>query len=124
MNYQSQTIHQMKNNLRGLNPMELQELDDIVTPRAAELLSKAFGDEIYELLAPLTENDEPERGEEAHNNEFSNPSQDKNGDVRGSGSEDGLRKMMRDPRYWRERDPEMVKKVTRGFKTLYPGQQD
>jgi hypothetical protein len=28
--------------------------------------------------------------------------------------------MMRDPRYWRERDPALVAQVTEGFKRLYP----
>lgn len=35
--------------------------------------------------------------------------------------ESELRSMMRDPRYWRDRDPEFVKRVTRGFQKLYPG---
>jgi len=30
--------------------------------------------------------------------------------------------MMRDPRYWRERDPEIIQKVTKGFSRLYPEQ--
>jgi hypothetical protein len=32
-----------------------------------------------------------------------------------------LRKMMRDPRYWRKRDPEWVKRVTEGFRRLVGG---
>ena len=32
--------------------------------------------------------------------------------------EDGLRRMMRDPRYWRTREPEFVKRVTEGFRRL------
>ena len=28
--------------------------------------------------------------------------------------------MMRDPRYWRERDPGFVAQVTEGFQRLYP----
>jgi len=31
-----------------------------------------------------------------------------------------LSQMMRDPRYWRDRDPELVAKVTEGFQRLYP----
>ena len=27
--------------------------------------------------------------------------------------------MMRDPRYWRQRDPEFIARVTAGFKRLY-----
>lgn len=30
-----------------------------------------------------------------------------------------LKSMMRDPKYWREKDPAFVKKVTEGFKSLY-----
>ena len=41
----------------------------------------------------------------------------------GSGSgelgEDQLYQMMRDPRYWRDRDPEFVARVTEGFRRLY-----
>jgi hypothetical protein len=32
--------------------------------------------------------------------------------------EEELRKMMRDPRYWRTRDPAFVKAVTEGFRRL------
>jgi hypothetical protein len=32
-----------------------------------------------------------------------------------------LREMMRDPRYWRTREPEYVKRVTKGFRTLVGG---
>ena len=33
-----------------------------------------------------------------------------------------LTRMMRDPRYWRERDPAFVARVTEGFQRLYPSQ--
>lgn len=33
-----------------------------------------------------------------------------------------LQSMMRDPRYWRDRDPSFVKKVTEGFKSVYGGE--
>lgn len=36
-------------------------------------------------------------------------------------SEGDLKEMMRDPRYWRERDPAVVEKVRDGFKRLFPG---
>jgi hypothetical protein len=36
--------------------------------------------------------------------------------------EAGLTRMMRDPRYWRERDPAFVAQVTEGFRRLYPSQ--
>ncbi len=32
----------------------------------------------------------------------------------------GLAQMMRDPRYWRDRDPAFVAQVTEGFRRLYP----
>jgi hypothetical protein len=31
-----------------------------------------------------------------------------------------LTRMMRDPRYWRDRDPAFIAQVTEGFKRLYP----
>jgi hypothetical protein len=34
--------------------------------------------------------------------------------------EAALTRMMRDPRYWRERDPALVAQVTEGFQRLYP----
>jgi hypothetical protein len=33
-----------------------------------------------------------------------------------------LARMLRDPRYWRDRDPSFVSQVTEGFKHLYPSQ--
>ncbi|MBC8445002.1 MAG: hypothetical protein H8D75_00025 [Rhodospirillaceae bacterium] len=35
--------------------------------------------------------------------------------------ESALRAMMRDPRYWRERNPAYIEQVRRGFRSLYPG---
>lgn len=37
------------------------------------------------------------------------------------GSLDELRSMMRDPRYWRDRDPAFVRQVTDGFERAYQG---
>jgi hypothetical protein len=34
--------------------------------------------------------------------------------------ENTLSQMMRDPRYWRDRDPDIIAKVTEGFRRLYP----
>ncbi|MBI2233980.1 MAG: hypothetical protein HYU57_03100, partial [Micavibrio aeruginosavorus] len=34
-------------------------------------------------------------------------------------NEGDLRSMMRDPRYWRHKDPGFVSKVTEGFRNLY-----
>lgn len=35
-------------------------------------------------------------------------------------SDASLRKMMEDPRYWRDKDPSYVAKITKGFEKLYP----
>ena len=35
-------------------------------------------------------------------------------------SEDSLKSIMRDPRYWRDREPAIVRQVQQGFETLYP----
>lgn len=36
-------------------------------------------------------------------------------------TETQLKKMMNDPRYWRDHDPVLMRKVEQGFRTLYPG---
>lgn len=33
-------------------------------------------------------------------------------------TDENLRQLMRDPRYWRDRDPEYVRKIENGFKKL------
>lgn len=38
-------------------------------------------------------------------------------------SEAELRVLMKDKRYWKDRDPELVRVVTEGFERLYPGNQ-
>lgn len=38
-------------------------------------------------------------------------------------SEEELRTMMRDPRYWRKRDPDFVARVSDGFRRLFPGER-
>ena len=91
----------------NLTDEELRELDDVVTPRVAELFVKAFGDQMWDILAPLTENDTTEEeplGPEAEQ----------------VTAEAQLRDMMRDPRYWRDRDPGHVAKVPTGFGRLIP----
>lgn len=35
-------------------------------------------------------------------------------------TEDSLRELIRDPRYWRDRDPEIVQRVTQGYRSLFP----
>ncbi|GAA0595393.1 capsid assembly protein [Caenispirillum bisanense] len=39
----------------------------------------------------------------------------------GPGGEDEIKALMRDPKYWRDRDPTVMRKVADGFKRLYPG---
>ena len=38
------------------------------------------------------------------------------------GTENELRTMMRDPKYWRDRDPAFIQKVTDGFQKIYGNQ--
>jgi hypothetical protein len=45
--------------------------------------------------------------------------QDTNG-AQNDVDEAALTRMMRDPRYWRERDATFVAQVTEGFQRLYP----
>lgn len=45
----------------------------------------------------------------------------KGGQADGPVDEQALRQMMRDPRYWRSREPEFVKRVTDGFRRLVGG---
>jgi hypothetical protein len=40
--------------------------------------------------------------------------------VQAAADEAALSQMMRDPRYWRDRDPDVIAKVTEGFRRLYP----
>lgn len=39
---------------------------------------------------------------------------------KGAVSEQNLKAIMRDPRYWRDQDPAIVRQVQKGFETLYP----
>jgi len=36
-------------------------------------------------------------------------------------TEESLKELMRDPRYWRDQDPSIVRKVQRGYEALFPG---
>ncbi len=42
------------------------------------------------------------------------------GDPEGDLTEEQLRRKMRDPRYWRDRDPKLQQQVAEGFRRLYP----
>lgn len=43
----------------------------------------------------------------------------KESDAQGGMEEKDLQAMMRDPKYWRDKDPVFVSKVTQGFKSMY-----
>lgn len=47
------------------------------------------------------------------------PSLKKDADAQEAIGAEDLQAMMRDPRYWREKDPQFVSKVTEGFKSIY-----
>ncbi len=104
----NKTVQTIADGLQTLSQTELQELDRIITPRAAVLLAKAFGPEIGELLTPLTKDDVEDSGSPA-------------APVKRSAGEGELRQLMRDPRYWRDHDPQYVDMVSQGFRDLYPG---
>lgn len=40
----------------------------------------------------------------------------------GAADEADIKALMRDPKYWRDKDPTLVRKVAQGFQRLYPGQ--
>ena len=48
------------------------------------------------------------------------PSVLRGGTIGEAADEGALRRMIRDPRYWRDRDPAILRKVSDGFKRLYP----
>ncbi|MEQ8602530.1 MAG: hypothetical protein RIB45_04365 [Marivibrio sp.] len=107
--------------LLTLSPAERHELDRIITPRVASLLSKAFGPEFYTMLRPLTENDGPDglpttpgpADPRAAGEPMADPTAGRHPD------EESLRRLMRDPRYWRDKDPAVVDQVSQGFRRLY-----
>jgi len=95
----------------NLTTDERTELDAAITPRIAALFAKAFGPQMWDILAPLTENDPTEDDPQAGGAEAS-------GDT--AAAEARLRELMRDPRYWRDRDPAFVARVAEGFNRLFP----
>lgn len=96
----------------NLSQEERAELDAVITPRVAELFAQAFGNQMWDILAPLVEDDEEDFTNEIPDSDASE------GDKKAA--EARLREMMRDPRYWRDRDPAFVRRVTEGFGRLYP----
>jgi len=93
----------------NLSQEERAELDAAITPRVAELFAQAFGNQMWDILAPLVEDDDQDPA----------PEQSADGDT--AADEARLRELMRDPRYWRDRDPSLVAKVAAGFERLFPG---
>ncbi|SCA55387.1 conserved hypothetical protein [Candidatus Terasakiella magnetica] len=76
-------------------------------PDALEAMSSSY-DGVMSLYDMMTKQEgEPEMGR-LH-------------DHQGMRSEEDVRKLMRDPKYWRDRDPATVERVCQGFKSLYPG---
>ncbi len=112
---QNESVEAIAQGLLALTPDERQELDRIVTPRAAQLMAKAFGPEFYDLMRPLTEADGPDGQPEAA------PAADPAADpAEGRRPEEAeLRRLMRDPRYWRDKDPSVLDQVSQGFSKLY-----
>lgn len=51
----------------------------------------------------------------------SEPAMTRNTDTPTAESEEELRKLMRDPRYWRTREPDFVRRVTDGFRRIVGG---
>ena len=47
------------------------------------------------------------------------PMLDNNGKRQEPETEESLRALMRDPKYWKKQDPALVKRVEDGFKRLY-----
>lgn len=111
------TVSVIAEGLSQLSPEELAELDRIVTPRAAALFAKAFGPEFHELLDPLTRDDGPDGQPQAVAAEDESLS---GGQPAAQTDERKLREMMRDPRYWRDKDPDYMDQVAGGFRRLYP----
>jgi len=88
-----------------------------IAPQVRTWAEAKFPKDVYENLASSREGvsalyqmmstDEPAIG-------------DRSANTPGMVSEDGLKAMMRDPRYWRDQDPSFVAQVREGFQRLYP----
>jgi hypothetical protein len=76
---------------------------------------------MWDILAPLIEDDDPEAVPGQLDAAAMGGMSSMNG-MSGTGAAEGrLRELMRDPRYWRDRDPGFVARVASGFERLYPG---
>ena len=98
----SPSLMALAEGLLKLTDEERQQLEAAITPEISLLLGKVFGEEFFELLSPFMLDDNPEDVKRAENE---------------------LRQLMRDPRYWRDKDSEIIRKVSDGFRRLYPEQQ-
>ncbi len=97
----------MAGGLSNLTDSELAELDRMITPRTAQLLTKAFGQEFAFILEPLVEGEQD-----------SNP-QPQLSPQEMQAQKQELSKMMRDPQYWRDKNPEFIKQIADKFQKFY-----
>jgi hypothetical protein len=119
-----------------LVPMIAQLAGDFQADREVERLSEFFGgaekwSEVSRQLLAFGKKNLPEDVLESLSSTYEgvialyrmmksqDPNISKNADVKTGVSEGDLHSMMRDPKYWRERDPSFVSKVTEGFKSVY-----
>ena len=94
-----------------------QERFDEVSRQISGWAKQNLRPEVYDALASTAEgvialykmmsSNEPMLGKEAG--------------FEGELNEQSLRKMMKDPRYWRDKDTAYINKITKGFEKLYPG---
>lgn len=76
-------------------------------PQALEAMGSSY-DGVMTLYEMMTKGDgEPGMGRMEHTGQGSN--------------DEDVRRLMRDPKYWRDRDPATVERVRAGFRRLYPG---
>jgi len=120
MSPKNESVAVIAEGLLSLTPDERNELDRIVTPRAAQLMAKAFGPEFFDLMRPLTKNDGPD-GLPENPGAGAGPAGEPMADPAAGRhpEEQKLRELMRDPRYWRDKDPSVLGQVSEGFRRLY-----
>lgn len=107
--------------LEKLTDKELSELDEVITPRVADLMAKAFGPEFLEILGPLYLADEATDAKGAKEATDKLASSHANANKASSSMNvKQLRSLIADPRYWRDRDPQFISNIEAGFQQLYP----
>lgn len=119
-----------------LVPMIAQLAGDFQADREVERLSEFFGGtdkwgEVSRQLLAFGRKNLPEDVLESLSSTYEgvialyrmmksqDPGMSKEAGLKAGVDEGDLHSMMRDPRYWRERDPSFVAKVTEGFRTMY-----